>query len=87
MGLEAPGADTCCDGRRCVRTAQKGPLTVHPQSAGELDDGALSEEIRLLGALVLAASGTTRHLTPDEVDEVLDLAMAGGEPPHAADSG
>jgi hypothetical protein len=60
---------------------------VHHESAGELHDGALSEEIRLLGALVLAASSTTRHLTPDEVDEVLELAIAGREPPHAADSG
>ena len=46
---------------------------MHPQFAGELDDGALAEEIRLLGALVLAASDARRHLTPDEVDDILEL--------------
>ncbi len=43
------------------------------ESARELKDEALSEEIRLLGELVLAASSVTRHLTQAEVDQVLDL--------------
>ena len=42
-------------------------------SAGELHDDALSAEIKLLGALMLAASSATRHLTQAEVDQVLDL--------------
>ena len=43
------------------------------ESARMLTDDALSEEIRLLGELVLAASSVTRHLTQAEVDQVLDL--------------
>jgi hypothetical protein len=42
-------------------------------SCRELNDDVLSEEIRLLGELVLAASGVRRHLTQDEVDQVLEL--------------
>ena len=45
---------------------------MHSDPAGELHDAALFQEIRLLGALVLAASGVTRHLTALEVDEVLE---------------
>ncbi len=45
---------------------------MHSDPAGELRDAALFQEIRLLGALVLAASGVTRHLTPREVDQVLE---------------
>lgn len=41
--------------------------------ADELTDGPLSQEIRLLGDLVLAASRVARHLTQDEVDQVLEL--------------
>ena len=43
------------------------------ESARELNDDALSEEIRLLGELVLAASSATRHLTQAEVDQVLEV--------------
>lgn len=43
----------------------------HP--ARELDDDILAEEIKLLGELVLAASGVRRHLTQDEVDQLLGL--------------
>jgi hypothetical protein len=39
--------------------------------ARELHDAPLSEEIKLLGDLVLAASGVARHLTQDEVDQIL----------------
>jgi hypothetical protein len=39
----------------------------------ELTDSVLDEEIDLLGHLVLAASGRTRHFTPDEVDRLLDV--------------
>jgi hypothetical protein len=44
---------------------------LHSDPAGELHDAALFQEIRLLGALVLAASRVTRHLTAHEVDAVL----------------
>ena len=54
-------------------------------SAGELHDDALSVEIKLLGALMLAASSATRHLTQAEVDQVLEVETAprsdGGPPP------
>ena len=43
----------------------------HP--ARELDDDILAEEIKLLGELVLAASGVSRHLTQNEVDQLLGL--------------
>ena len=39
----------------------------------DLNDDVLSEEIELLGNLVLAASGVTRRLTQEEVDGVLQL--------------
>ena len=42
-------------------------------SAPELNDHALAEEIKLLGELVLAASSLTRHLTQVEVDQVLEV--------------
>ncbi len=43
-------------------------------SAPELNDHALAEEITLLGELVLAASSVTRHLTSAEVDHVLEVS-------------
>jgi hypothetical protein len=46
---------------------------LHSDSACELHDEALSEEIRLLGAVVLAVSTVGRHLTPREVDQILEL--------------
>ena len=45
---------------------------MHSESTEDLHDAALFHEIRLLGALVLAASDVTRHLTTNEVDEVLE---------------
>lgn len=49
---------------------------MHSDPAGELHDAALFQEIRLLGALVLAASGVSRHLTAHEVDQVLEAGDA-----------
>lgn len=53
-------------------------------STRELNDEALSEEITLLGELVLAASSVTRQLTQAEVDQVLELETStnsrGGPP-------
>jgi hypothetical protein len=48
-----------------------------PTSRRELDDEVLSQEIRLLGDLVLAASSATQHLTDDEVDQLLGCPVTG----------
>jgi len=48
--------------------------TMTSDSAPELNDHALAEEITLLGELVLAASTVTRHLTSAEVDHVLKVS-------------
>ena len=42
-------------------------------SVGDLNDEPQSQEIKLLGDLVLAVSHLTRHLTEDELDQVLEL--------------
>jgi len=55
------------------RTPEKGQRTLDPHCAHELDDEVLSQEITLLGDLVLAASSATQHLTTDEVDQILEL--------------
>ena len=57
---------------RAGRPPQKG-RRVDSSSADELTDEPLSQEIRLLGDLVLAASRVARHLTQDEVDQLLEL--------------
>lgn len=44
----------------------------------ELSDADLDEEIRLVGELVVAASGVERQLTQEEVDAVLGVS---GEAP------
>jgi hypothetical protein len=49
---------------------------VQPESSRELSDETLAEEIALLGVLILAVSGVTRHLTHAEVDQVLELDRA-----------
>jgi hypothetical protein len=60
---------------------------VDSYSAGELNDEPLSQEIELLGELVVAASGMTRHLTREEVDQVLGLSGPTPEPPAQTGSG
>jgi len=50
--------------------------TMTSDSAPELNDPALAEEITLLGELVLAASSVTRHLTESEVDQVLEVGTS-----------
>lgn len=50
-----------------------------PHSFCDLHDEQLWQEIRLLGDLVLAASVLTRHLTQDEVDQVLEKHEASSE--------
>ena len=46
----------------------------------ELVDVALRDEIELVSDLVVAASGTSRHFTEDEIDRLLGLPCAGRSP-------
>ena len=39
----------------------------------DLVDGDLADEIELVSDLVVAASTSTRHFTPDEVDALLGI--------------
>jgi len=56
---------------------QKGQRTLIPFGR-ELDDEVLSQEITLLGEVVIAASRVTQHLTQDEVDQILRVQVMGG---------
>jgi hypothetical protein len=51
---------------------------------GDLNDETLSQEIRLLGDIVVAASRVARHLTQGEIDQVLDLDQPTPAPQRAA---
>jgi len=44
-----------------------------PIVGADLTDGALQDEIELVGELVVAASASERPLTEDEIDEVLGV--------------
>lgn len=44
-----------------------------PIVGADLTDGALQDEIELVGDLVVAASASERPLTEDEIDEVLGV--------------
>ncbi len=65
-------------------------MTPEEERSGDLLDVALADEIELVSELVVAASSTPRHFTPDEVDALLGIA---GEAPgrssdaHAAPAG
>ena len=52
-------------------------MTPEEERSGDLLDVALADEIELVSDLVVAASSSPRHFTPDEVDELLGI---GGEP-------
>jgi hypothetical protein len=41
--------------------------------SNDLVDGALADEIELVSDLVVAASTSPRHFTPDEVDALLGI--------------
>lgn len=56
-----------------------------PNPLCDLHDEQLSQEIRLLGDFVLAASMLTRHLTQDEVDQILEQNHAPGDHFRAPD--
>ena len=46
------------------------------ERSGDLLDVALADEIELVSDLVVAASSSPRHFTPDEVDALLGIAGA-----------
>jgi hypothetical protein len=51
-------------------------MTTDRPGGGELTDGALQDEIELVGELVVAASASERPLTDDEIDQVLGIQRA-----------
>ncbi|MEO7752870.1 MAG: hypothetical protein ABIS35_05600 [Terracoccus sp.] len=60
-------------------------MTSEPERSGDLLDAALADEIELVSNLVVAASTTSRHFTPDEVDELLGVTDDDDRWPGAAD--
>jgi hypothetical protein len=60
-------------GLRLVPRAEGGHPVSDVNSVPDLTDHALDEEIHLLEQVMLAASHVTRHMTSDEVDQVLSL--------------
>ncbi|KRC92190.1 hypothetical protein ASE25_02135 [Terrabacter sp. Root85] len=48
-------------------------MTPEEERSGDLLDVALADEIELVSDLVVAASSSPRHFTPDEVDELLGI--------------
>jgi hypothetical protein len=53
-------------------------MTPEDERSGDLLDVALADEIELVSDLVVAASTTTRHFTPAEVDALLGIVPARG---------
>ena len=51
-------------------------MTTDRPGGGELTDGALQDEIELVGELVVAASASEGPLTDDEIDQVLGIQRA-----------
>ena len=54
------------------------------ERSGDLLDVALADEIELVSDLVVAASSSPRHFTPEEVDELLGVPGAADD--HSADA-
>ncbi|GAB3871887.1 hypothetical protein [Terrabacter terrigena] len=48
-------------------------MTPEEERSTDLLDVALADEIELVSDLVVAASSSPRHFTPDEVDELLGI--------------
>ena len=49
-------------------------MTPDDERSGDLRDVDLADEIELVSDLVVAASSTSRHFTPAEVDALLGIA-------------
>ncbi|MFC7595332.1 hypothetical protein ACFQU3_08465 [Terrabacter sp. GCM10028922] len=62
-------------------------MTPEDERTGDLLDVALADEIELVSDLVVAASSSPRHFTPDEVDELLGLVDRGTDDPAVAAPG
>ncbi|OFE15890.1 hypothetical protein BA895_05115 [Humibacillus sp. DSM 29435] len=56
-------------------------MTTDDERSGDLLDVTLRDEIELVSDLVVAASSSPRHFTPDEVDELLGVAPAATDGP------
>ena len=56
-------------------------MTPEDERSGDLLDVALADEIELVSDLVVAASSSPRHFTPDEVDELLGIVDRGADDP------
>jgi len=54
-------------------------MTPAEERSGDLLDVALADEIELVRDLVVAASSSPRHFTPEEVDELLGVPGAAGD--------
>ena len=48
-------------------------MTPEEERSGDLLDVQLADEIELVSDLVVAASSSPRHLTPEEIDELLGI--------------
>jgi hypothetical protein len=57
-------------------------MTPDPIVGAELTDGALQDEIELVGELVVAASASEGPLSEAEIDEVLGVTRASREDAH-----
>lgn len=55
-------------------------------ATNELVDGALADEIELVSDLVVAASTSPRHFTPEEVDALLGIRTEQPDPITGADA-
>jgi hypothetical protein len=58
-------------------------MTPEEERSGDLLDVQLADEIELVSDLVVAASSSPRHLTPDEIDELLGITRGRSAPTRA----
>lgn len=60
-------------------------MTPEEERSGDLLDVQLADEIELVSDLVVAASSSSRHLTPEEIDQL--LGIQGDTAPKSKQSG
>ncbi|GAA2031426.1 hypothetical protein GCM10009740_21550 [Terrabacter terrae] len=58
-------------------------MTPEEERSGDLLDVQLADEIELVSDLVVAASSSPRHLTPEEIDQLLGVSGDRPVDPHA----
>ena len=67
-------------------------MTPEEERSGDLLDVQLADEIELVSDLVVAASSSSRHLTPEEIDRLLGIdggtsaSSAGQDAPSPTDT-